>query len=177
VKRVIRYLKGTMDHKLTFGGEKVELIGHADSDWAGDKKEFKSTSGFIFALCGGPVAWSSRKQKLTALSVAEAEGIALAEAMKECLWLKPFLKSLGLAIKKPVMIHCDNQAAISFAQNPEFHARTKFIGIRFHRLRQERESGSIDVTYTRTEENVADILTKGVSATVLQNMTRLLKMS
>lgn len=116
----------------------------------------------------GPVAWSSRVQKTSALSVAEAEYMFLAEALTECLWLRPFLMSLGLEIEEPTVIRIDNQAALALSRNPEFHKRTKHVGIRYHRVRQEQESGTVRVEYVESERNPSDCLTKGVTSAVLE---------
>ena len=94
VKRVMRYLKGTLDHALKYSGGKIEMIGNCDSDWAGDEDERRSTSGYVFIMNKGPVAWCSRLQRTSALSVTEAEYMSLAEALTECLWIRPFLMSL-----------------------------------------------------------------------------------
>ena len=174
VKRVMRYLKGTLDFALTFGNVASELIGYCDSDWAGDTDERRSTSGFVFTLFGGPVAWSSGMQELSALSVCEAEYVSLASCLQECLWLRPFLASLGLDISKPTPINCDNQASIALAKNPEFHKRTKHVGIRYHRVRQEQEIGTVIVKYVPTDQNPADMLTKALNGKDLHRELRLL---
>lgn len=64
------------------------LVGFADSDFAGDLDEWKSTSGFVFKFCGGPVTWSSRLQRRISQSTTEAELVSLNEAAKEAVWLK-----------------------------------------------------------------------------------------
>ena len=174
VKRVMRYLKSTIDFSITYGGSE-ELVGYCDSDWGGEELERRSTSGYVFTLFGGPVAWSSRLQKTTALSVTEAEYMSLAEALKECLWLRPFLVSLGQELIEATPMRVDNQAAISLSKNPEFHKRTKHVGIRYHRIRQEQDNKVVAVEYVPTESNPADILTKGVSSETLSRCLRILK--
>ena len=175
VKRVMRYLRGTSDYSITYGGsEEVELTGYCDSDWGRDESQRRSTSGYVFTLNSGPVAWSSRLQKTSALSVTEAEYVSLAEALKECLWLRPFLASLGHESDDATTIKVDNQAAIALSRNPEFHKRTKHVGIRYHRIRQEQEAGVVAVDYVQTEQNPADILTKGVSSKQLTRCLRLI---
>ncbi len=65
VKRIFRYLKGTMHLGLCY--EKtanVDLIGYSDADWAGDHDDRHSTSGHVFLMANGAVCWSSRKQSL-----------------------------------------------------------------------------------------------------------------
>ena len=65
---------------------KETLKGYTDSDYAGDIGTRQSTSGFIFTLYGGPVAWSSRRQSCIALSTTEAEYVAAGDATKEGIW-------------------------------------------------------------------------------------------
>lgn len=96
VKTILRYLKGSRERGITYGGQEELLVeGYSDSDWAGDKESRKSTSGFIFMLNGGPVSWCSKKQSTVALSSTEAEYIALTLAAKEATWLR-LLTELGL---------------------------------------------------------------------------------
>ena len=97
VKTILRYLKGSNERGITYGGQSKLLVeGYSDSDWAGDKESRKSTSGFIFMLNGGPVSWCSKRQPTVALSSTEAEYIALTLAAKEATWLRLLLTELGL---------------------------------------------------------------------------------
>jgi len=61
---------------------------------------------------------------------------------------------------KPIELRVDNQAAIAMSKNPELHRKTKHIGVRFHRIRQEQEVGKINVTYVPSSKQAADLLTK-----------------
>lgn len=146
VKHVMRYLKSTIKFSLCYSGKaEDELVGYCDSDYAGDLAERKSTSGYIFMLHGGPIAWSSSLQRVTALSSSEAEYMAISETLKELL-LRPLLESLALKQIKETELKIDNQAAIAMSKNPEFHRRTKHIGVRFHRIRQEQKAGNVTVS-------------------------------
>ena len=175
VKRVMRYLKGTVDQAIVYGRDAGrDMKAWCDSDWGGEETEKRSTSGYVFAWNGGPVSWSSVLQRVSAFSAAEAEYMALAEALKECLWLRPFLASLGQAMKEPTLVQVDNKAAICLSRNPEFHKRTKHVGIRYHRVRQEQEQGTLIVDYVRSEDNASDCLTKPVNGQVLQKNLDLL---
>ncbi|KAG8479813.1 hypothetical protein CXB51_029308 [Gossypium anomalum] len=63
-KRVLRYLKGTLNHGVNFEKAKeLKLIGYSDSDWAGSIDDMKSTSGYFFTLGSGVFCWSSKKQQ------------------------------------------------------------------------------------------------------------------
>ena len=71
VKRVLRYLKGTLKYGLKFTAheEEPELFGHSDADWAGDVDTRRSTSGYVFQIGSSTVSWSSRKQATVAKSL------------------------------------------------------------------------------------------------------------
>ena len=56
-KHILRYLSGTKNRGITFGGEDLCMQGYSDSDWAGDKEQRKSTSGYVFMLNNGPISW------------------------------------------------------------------------------------------------------------------------
>lgn len=130
VKWILRYLKGTSDLKLCFGGEKPILFGYCDSDMAGDIDSRKSTSGYLIKLAGGAISWQSKLQRCVALSTTEAEFIAITEACKDLLWLKKFLQELGLTQERYVLF-CDSQSALYLAKNQTSHSRSKHIDVRY----------------------------------------------
>ena len=132
VKRILAYLQGTSTFGIRFGGVKSDLIGFSDSDYAGDVDTRQSTSGFVFMLHGGPVAWSSQRQSCVALSTTEAEFIAACEATKEGVWLQRLVSEVVPDWKPPFKLMCDNQSAIRLIKNPEFHQRSKHIAVRYH---------------------------------------------
>ncbi|KAL6178293.1 hypothetical protein ACLB2K_049811 [Fragaria x ananassa] len=78
-KRVLRYLKGTLEYGVFYERKgAVELVAYTNSDYASDCDDRKSTSGYVFKLSGGAVAWSSKKQPIVTLSTTEAEYVAAA---------------------------------------------------------------------------------------------------
>ena len=79
-KRVLRYLKGTINYRIEYTKEKDCLTGYVDSDWGGDTINRRSNTGYVTYLSGGPISWNSRKQKSVALSTMEAEYMALSDA-------------------------------------------------------------------------------------------------
>ena len=101
-----------------------------------------------------------------ALSTAEAEYIALASAAQESLWLQELLADLKKEDLKSVTIYEDNQSAISMAKNPQFHGRngrTKHIAIKYHFIREQVSSGKLELKYCKTNDMIADMLTKGLT--------------
>jgi len=94
-KGVLRYLCGTTRLGVGYGSSEP-LQGYVDADWAGDVDGRRSTTGFIFTVNGGPVAWASKRQSTVATSTAEAEYVAAAMATKKALWLRKLLGVLGV---------------------------------------------------------------------------------
>uniref|UniRef100_A0A5S6Q3I8 Reverse transcriptase Ty1/copia-type domain-containing protein n=1 Tax=Trichuris muris TaxID=70415 RepID=A0A5S6Q3I8_TRIMR len=161
VKRVMRYLAATkyMTLRLSSAGG-IDLQCYVDADWAGDKADRKSTTGFVFQLGKNTVAWSSRKQSVVALSSTEAEYLAVSHACRELLWLRQLLKDLGIAVKDPTIIHEDNQACIKMVNSERYGARTKHVDVCHHHVRDLRAQGTIKLQYCPSDKMRADILTK-----------------
>ncbi len=163
-KRVLRYIKGSLNVGLKFDAsdqKSVDVIGFTDADWAGDIVERKSTSGYVFQICGGTVSWRSKRQEIVALSSTEAEYVALSFAAQELMWLRSFLNDLGYYQQKNLLYE-DNQGAIALSKNPDNHSRTKHIDVRYHYIRDLVEKKKIQVDYCPTTNMLADIMTKGL---------------
>eukprot|EP00253_Pinus_taeda_P009291 PITA_09291 len=130
------------------------------SDWAGSVDDRKSTSGYVFHMGSGAISWASKKQSIVALSTAEAEYVAATAAACQSVWMRRMLRSLGQEQAKATVIFCDNSSAIALSKNSVFHKRTKHIDTRFHYIRELVNNGEIVLEHCRTQEQVADILTK-----------------
>ena len=161
VKRVLRYLKGTMDLAIQYQpSEQPELVGYSDADWAGDLDDRHSTTGNIFMMTGGAISWLSKKQPIVPLSTAEAEYVALSAACQEAVWLRRLLSDIHAAPSGATILMEDNQGTIAIARNPIAHSRTKHIDIRYHYVREAIDNESVDVEFCPTTEMIADLLTK-----------------
>ena len=133
LKRILRYLKGTTNIGILYNQDGSDkCVGYSDANWAGDTSDRNSTSGYIFMFSGGPISWSSKKQKCVALSTAQAEYVALSGAAQEWLWLRQLEVELGYSPEGPTLIFEDIQSTIAMAKNPQFHGRAKHINIRHH---------------------------------------------
>ena len=114
-------------------------------------------------MSGTAVSWRTNKQTYVALSTAEAEYMALASAAQEAVWMRQLSLDMQLDISEPTIIFEDNQAAICMSRNPQFHGRTKHIGIKYHYVREQVSKSTIELRYCRTDNMIADIFTKGLS--------------
>jgi transposase InsO family protein len=158
---VLRYLASTQDLGITYEPSYTsdDLKGYADADFAGDIDTRRSTTGYVFTLSGGAISWSSRLQPTVAVSTAEAEYMAAAFAVKEALWLRKLMADLGLGMK-PVKIYGDNQSALKLIKHPIASLRSKHIDVIYHFARERAARGEVKFEYLKTEDMVADIMTK-----------------
>ena len=161
VKRIMRYLNGTLDYGLMYHCT-GDIAGYSDADWAGDHDDRKSTSGFVFMMSGAVISWNSKKQTCVALSTAEAEYIALAKAAQESIWLQRLLGDMGECLITPMTIFEDNQSTIAMTKNPQFHGRAKHIDIKFHFIREQVTAKTVELKYCRSSDMIADMMTKGL---------------
>lgn len=163
VKRVLRYVAGTLDHGLHIAPSKSsDLLVFSDSDWAGCPDTRRSTTGAAFFYSGVLVSWLSRKQHTVSRSSTESEYRALASSVAELSWLCNVLREIGIPLQKPPIVFCDNVSTIYLTANPIYHARTKHLEIDFHFVRERVASGAIQVRYVPTALQVADVLTKSL---------------
>eukprot|EP00253_Pinus_taeda_P034774 PITA_34774 len=114
----------------------------------------------ILRYVKGAISWAYKKQSIVALSTAEAEYVAATTAACQAVWMRRMLRSLGQEQEKATVIFCDNSSAISLSKNSVFHKRTKHIDTRFHYIKELANNGEILPEHCRTQEQVADILTK-----------------
>jgi Reverse transcriptase (RNA-dependent DNA polymerase) len=170
VFRILRYLKGAPGRGIYFKKNgHLRIEGYTDSDWAGSITDRKSTSGYFTFVGGNLVTWRSKKQKVVALSSAEAEFIGIAKGVQELIWLRKIMRELGFDPSEGMRLMCDNKAAIAISQNPVQHDRTKHIEVSRHFIRHHLEENVISLPFVRTGDQLADILTKGVSSTTFHD--------
>lgn len=161
-KRVLKYLKGTIDKGIEFERSSTPLAGFVDSDWGNCLMDRRSYTGYIFLLSGGPISWDSKKQRTVALSSTEAEYMALTEATKEAIYLNEFLIELGFEQLTDGVLFNDNIGAKKLAENSTYHARSKHIDIRHHFVREALRDHKIVIRHLPTEEMPADMMTKAL---------------
>ncbi|KAB2600999.1 hypothetical protein D8674_002004 [Pyrus ussuriensis x Pyrus communis] len=162
VKRILRYLKGTMQLGLCYKPGSLNIKAYTDADWAGDPNDRRSTTGFIVFLGHNPISWSSKKQHTVSRSSTEAEYRAMATTTAEVVWLQQLLKDLSLSSTDTPLLHCDNISAMALATNPILHSKAKHIEIDCHFVRERVQQGIILLQFVASSEQFADILTKGL---------------
>jgi hypothetical protein len=133
LKRVIWYLKGTMDFKLTYRPSRATnkpFVTHSDADLGGNVDNSRSTAGFMISVGGGAVLWSSQLQRHTALSSAESEYTTASATRCEIIWMREFLDEIGYDTSTPSTLFVDSNSAVLVAKNPEHQSTMKHVNRR-----------------------------------------------
>ncbi|EJD32620.1 hypothetical protein AURDEDRAFT_77562 [Auricularia subglabra TFB-10046 SS5] len=179
LKYGVRYLVGTRNRVLVFGGTNDGLRGYCDASFGTEALDWRSMSGYAFTLFGGAISWRAKKQSVVALSTAEAEYIALSQATREVIWIRSFMGELFGQLNLPTPIHVDNKSAIDMAKSNKFHDRTKHIALPYHHVR----SAVADRNYffalplIDTHSNIADIFTKALEKVKVARFSQQLGLS
>ena len=163
VKRVLRYIKGTVDEGLWFQKSSLQLSAFSDAGWAGCVFDRRSTSGYFVYLGSNLISWSAKKQHTVARSSTEAEYRSLAHTSAEVTWICKIFKDIAFPLSKVPVLWCDNVSAISLASNPVFHARTKHVEIDYHYIRELVLASLLHVRFVPSHNQIAYIHTKPLS--------------
>ncbi|XRB24332.1 retrovirus-related Pol polyprotein [Pseudoscourfieldia marina] len=162
-KHVLRYLSGTINRGIKYNTNSnvpLKLIGYCDASWGDNHENRRSTSGYIFFLNGGPISWASYLQTTVALSTVESEVMALTEAIKEAIYIRRLLESLGAAQEGPTIIYTDSTGAEALVDHPTSHRRTKHIEIRREFIKFHIGHETVKIERVSTKDQLADIMTK-----------------
>ena len=168
LKRLICFVDQTRDYGLRIE-PKVEQMKewvlkiYTDSDWAGDKNDRHSVSGYVIFVMGVAVLWKSRLQRVVSLSSSEAEYYAISEAAKDIKFVVQILNSIGINVNMPIIVHVDNVGAIFMSENVTATQRTKHIDVRYQYVREFIEEGFIKIIFVKSEYNKSTMFTKNVS--------------
>jgi len=174
VKRIFKYLKGTVDFGLLYKADchPCELEVYSDADYAGDVKTRRSRTGMVSKFSGGAISWMSQKQKSVVLSTTEAEYVAASESAKELIWLKRLLGDITTFETPSLLV--DNASAVKLAKNPEYHKRSKHVDVRYHFVREKFIEGELHIKHVPGTLQVADIMTKPLASVRFKELCNLL---
>jgi histone deacetylase 1/2 len=165
VKRIIRYVQATSYHGLLLQPATSSpdlLSAFSDADWAGNSDDWRSTGGHAIFYGGNLIAWSARKQATISRSSTESEYKTLANATAEIFWVQALLGKLGVSLRSPPILWCDNIGATYLSSNLVFHARTKHIEVDFHFVCERVAQKLIQIRFIFSKDQLADIFTKPI---------------
>ena len=155
----------------------LNLITYTDADWGGNADDLTSTSAYITFLGGNPISWSSKKQRTVARSSTEAEYRAVAFATADVMWLTNLLSELHVPVSCKPVILCDNIGATYLCSNPVFHSRMKHLSLDYHFVREQVQSGNLQVSHVSTKDQIADLMTKPLPQSKFEELRGKMKVS
>lgn len=105
------------------------VIDYTDSDFSGSVDRRSSLTGYVFTLYGTAINWKSILQPMVALYTTEPKYIAITEAVKEGLWMRGFMRDLGLT-QEVMEVYCNSQSVVHLTKHQVFNEMSKHIDIR-----------------------------------------------
>lgn len=100
-----------------------QIIGFSDADFAMDKDDRKSQTGYVFLINNGTVSWTSQKQPSVALSTMEAEYMSLSDAIAR----SHLYSDLDISTASSPLLHSDSTSALSLTDESAPYQRSKHI--------------------------------------------------
>lgn len=161
IKRVIEYLRGSTEKGLTYKGTEEGMSCFVDADFASDRIDRKSTTGFAIKLFGDTIMWRSKKQECVTTSTTEAEYVALAIASKEVMSLKGIYERINGKLSIKPIIYEDNRGAYLSANSGE-NKKLRHVDVSYHYTKWLVEKKVIEVKWIGTKQQEADFLTKAL---------------
>ncbi|GJS91240.1 ribonuclease H-like domain-containing protein [Tanacetum coccineum] len=169
LKRVLRYIRGTLDFGLQlYTSSTGSLVAYSDADWDGCPTTRLSTSGYCVFLGDNILLWSSKRQHTLSRSSVEAEYKGVSNAVAEMAWLHNLLRELHTRLFSATLVYCDNVRAIYLTANPVHHQRTKHIEIDIHFVRDMVARGHVRVLHVPSRYQYVDIFTKGLPSALFE---------
>jgi hypothetical protein len=169
VKRILRYLKHTVDYGLHFTSLSYHSLNvYSDADWAADKDDRHSIRAYCIFHSSNLINWSCKQQQTVARSNTESEYKSLSNTATELHWIQSILHDLRFPLPTSPKLWCDNIGATYLSSNPIFHARTKHVEIDFHYVQDQVLANKLQVSFLSTKQQLANLLTKSLSSARFQ---------
>ena len=195
IMRIGRYLVNDPDRGVIYRIDKSKgLEVYVDADFAGawsasdsdNADNVLSRTGYVICYANCPIVWCSKLQTEIALSTAEAEYIAMSQALRDAIPVQNLAKEINCVFplslpttEFQLTVHEDNLSTIAMAEALKFTPRTKHIAIKYHHFRSKVRStynpkGDIMVKYISTKQQLADIFTKPLDDASFLHLRKLL---
>jgi hypothetical protein len=169
--RILSFLAATRDQKV-FLKRGVELDFHCYTDASfACHCDGTSRTGILMFIAGAAVLGWTTKQSLVTLSSTEAEIVGLSDGTKYVLWSREWFKHAGQDMTQPTVIFQDNQACLTLmAGDGVPRHRTRHLHVRYFFARDRVVKGDIVLEYKCTLDMIADLLTKGVTGKLFDDL-------
>ena len=154
-------------------GKPVQITEFVDSDHAGDEVSRRSRTGVLILCNRSPILWYSKKQGSVETSSYGSEIAAMKTGVELLEGLRYKLRMMGVPLDGPAYLRADNMSVVHNTSNPASMLKKKSNSIAYHYVRERCAAGVCSVTHIRTEDNVADMLTKTQPAPTRKRLTEM----
>lgn len=178
VYRILKYLNSSPGKGLFFGKNQDHGVnGYTNDDWGGDQTYGKSTSGYFTFVGGNLATWRSKKQKVVSRSsVGEKFRAILVHGICELLWIRRIMRNLGIELKTPMQLHCDNEATVKIENNLVQHDITKHVEIDRHFIKDHLEKKTMGLPHVASKDQSDHMLTNAVCGRIFYDSLNKLRM-
>ncbi|CAL9013249.1 unnamed protein product [Prunus brigantina] len=138
-----------------------------DVHWLLVKRILRYVQGTLnFGIKFTSISPTSKKQGSVSRSSTEAEYRALANTAADIAWIRQVMQDVKFFLPNPPVMYCDNLSALALSSNPVYHSRIKHLDIDYHFVGEKVQKKDLLVQYVPTEEQVADVFTKGLHSPI-----------
>ncbi|KAI2695132.1 hypothetical protein CBS147317_7858 [Penicillium roqueforti] len=177
MRHVVKYLRHNPKIGLIFGkSDELQFIAFTDVSHA-DWTDSKLTEGYIWFFAGVPVAWSTKKQTITANSTIIAEWCALDQPARDAIWLAKVADSLSLPRPDPIVIYTDNINSQLLLIKKGGKSATRWLALRWFFVKDAVAQGHINILRVDTKQNAADGFTKALPKEQFRAFLKLIGMT
>lgn len=161
------YEKGEVDARADYPtpapGTEMPMTVWVDADYAHDKVTCRSITGHLVYLGPTLIDWSAKRLPTVAGSSFASEFGGMKRATETIRALRYTLRSLGIQVTEPARLLGDNLSAIQSATLEKTTLKARHELVAFHTVREAVATGVLTCNHVASEENRADLLTKGFS--------------
>ena len=161
LRRVLQYLRGTIDLKLTLGADNILKSKTWVDVSYGVHEDCRSHTGGAMSWGWGVLLTKCQKQKLNTKSSTEGEIVGVSDYLPNVIWTRMFLAEQGYILEENI-VYQDNMSSMKIVMNGKRSSgqKTKHMSNRYFWIKDRLSSEGITIKYCPTEKMVADFFTK-----------------
>jgi hypothetical protein len=151
-------------------GAPVKLTVYVDADHARNNVTRRSVTGILLLINNTPLVWISKRQRTVETSTFGSEMIAARMAIDLIIEMRYKLRCLGIRVEKRSELLGDNLSVVVNTTLPSSKIKKKHLSCQIMRVREAIAAGFVRFGHVRSEQNIADIMTKPLGPHVFHRL-------